>query len=463
MKYKEAFSIGLVERLMDEVGATAVLDPFAGIGSAPLTAAGRGLAATGIEVMPVGVLAGSAIALAANGLREATFREAATALVRHVRSGCEPGREYAFPHVTITAAAFPSETEADLARAREFLASVGDAETRAMLDFACMSVLEAVSYTRKDGQYLRWDHRSGRQLRARVHKGPILPFAAALGARLGEICADLEPLRRRYGGGRPELIAGSSLERLRQLPDGSFDLVVTSPPYANRYDYTRTYALELAWLGYDKDDFGALRQRMLSSTVENRSKRELLQEQYGGSPVIAAAIEMYEGQAALHEALSILREHVRDLSNPHVIRLLEGYFLEMAVVVAELGRIVAPGGAVFMVNDNVQYHGEEAPVDLILSDFAEQSGFHCERIWVLPRGKGNSSQQMGRYGRRELRKCVYKWGAAEAVAGPGVIGDGGDGWCRSERSEEPKAAAVMQHSGISRRARPALRSRVFAG
>ena len=28
-----------------------------------------------------------------------------------------------------------------------------------------------------------------------------------------------------------------------------------------------------------------------------------------------------------------------------------------------------------MVNDNVQYHGEEIPVDLILSDFAEQSGF----------------------------------------------------------------------------------------
>ena len=28
-----------------------------------------------------------------------------------------------------------------------------------------------------------------------------------------------------------------------------------------------------------------------------------------------------------------------------------------------------------MVNDNVQYHGEEVPVDLILSDFAEQSGF----------------------------------------------------------------------------------------
>ena len=52
------------------------------------------------------------------------------------------------------------------------------------------------------------------------------------------------------------------------------------------------------------------------------------------------------------------------------------------------------------------------PVDLILSDFAEHAGFEVETIWVLPVGKGNSSQQMGKHGRDELRKCVYVWRAA---------------------------------------------------
>ncbi|MDE2803344.1 MAG: site-specific DNA-methyltransferase, partial [Chloroflexota bacterium] len=189
----------------------------------------------------------------------------------------------------------------------------------------------------------------------------------------------------------------------------SFDMVITSPPYANRYDYTRTYALELAWLGFGQEDFSALRQQMLSATVENKSKREWLRGVYGHSALLESAIRMYEGQEALHEVLGILRERMKELSNPHVIRLLEGYFLEMALVVAELGRVMQPGGAVVMVNDNVQYHGEEVPVDLILSDYAEQCGFTCKQIWVLPRGKGNSSQQMGRFGRRELRKCVYWW------------------------------------------------------
>ena len=264
-----------------------------------------------------------------------------------------------------------------------------------------MTVLEAVSYTRKDGQYLRWDHRARRALRSKVNKGPIQPFPEALASRLFEMTQDIEPLRQEFGGGTPEFLTGSSLELLRDLPDDSVDMVITSPPYANRYDYTRTYALELAWLGYSQQDFLDLRQRMLSATVENKPKWEWLHHTYRERPgFLRDAIDMYHNQPAIHEVLAILRQHIDELGNRHVIRLIEGYFLEMAVIVAELGRITRPGGTVVMVNDNVQYHGEEVPVDLILPDFAEQSGFRCEHIWVLPRGKGNSSQQMRRFGRR---------------------------------------------------------------
>ncbi len=410
MKYKEGFSQALVERLLDEFHPDSVLDPFAGIGTTPLIAAGRGLRARGIEIMPVGVLVGNGIAQAANGLSRETLEKSGVELLDAVKSDEDVPTEYEFRHVRITEAAFPDETEAAIARARHFIASVSDSAVRTLLDLACMTVLEDVSYTRKDGQYLRWDYRSGRTLRSRVDKGPILPFDHALGVRLFEIAQDIEPLKVSYGGGYPELVTGSSLELMRNLPGSGFDMVITSPPYANRYDYTRTYALELAWLGYEQDDFLALRQSMLSATVENRSKREWLKDIYqDDSELLRHAFRMYDEQGAIHEALTILRQHIDELGNRHVIRLIEGYFLEMAIIVAELGRVLRPGGVVIMVNDNVQYHGEEIPVDMILSDFAEQSGFRCERIWTLPRGKGNSSQQMRRFGRREIRKCVYKW------------------------------------------------------
>ena len=89
--------------------------------------------------------------------------------------------------------------------------------------------------------------------------------------------------------------------------------------------------------------------------------------------------------------------------------MVEGYFLEMCVTISEMARVLRTGGRVVMVNDNVRYCGEVIPVDLILSSFAEAFGLRTETIWVLPRGKGNSSQQMGIHGRTELRKCVYLW------------------------------------------------------
>ena len=62
-----------------------------------------------------------------------------------------------------------------------------------------------------------------------------------------------------------------------------------------------------------------------------------------------------------------------------------------------------------MVNDNVRYGGEEIPVDLIFPSLQKNFGFNINKIFVLPRGKGNSSQQMGNYGRTEVRKCIYLW------------------------------------------------------
>ena len=408
MKYKEGFSTDLARWLIESGKGTEVLDPFSGAGTTALTAMGLGVQGTGIEILPLGNLAAQAVVHAANGLSAHDFRDASQALLRAV-SRKEPDLRYALEHVPITRGAFSPSTEGEIANARKFLAQAPDPGLAAVLNLACLSVLEDVSYTRKDGQFLRWDPRSGRPVSAKLDKGPLPSFSAALSVRLRQIAQDFPLLKARYAGPAPTFITGSSLTELRKLPEGRFDCVVTSPPYANRYDYTRTYALELVYLGHDAPAIKALRQALLSATVENHSKRATLRATYGDAPQLARTFRMVDQQAALQEVLSVLRAHASELSNRNVITLLENYFTEMAVIVQELGRVVRSGGNVFMVNDNVRYHGQEAPVDLILSDFAEQSGFRCEAIWVLPRGKGNSSQQMGRFGRSEIRKCVYHW------------------------------------------------------
>lgn len=408
LKYKEGFSTQLVEILLTRAKGKRFLDPFSGSGSGPLMASSKGLVSTGIEIMPLGNRLARSIVTAANFLNYNQFACAAAELIDALQIG-QCNALLPFQHVPITKQAFTEQTETDLARARGFIEQVVDKPVRELLTLACLSVLEEVSYTRKDGQFLRWDPQSGRDVRPKLHKESLPTLAQALRNRFDEMAHDIPLLRKKYEGADPYFIEGSSLTELHKFSAGSFDTVITSPPYANRYDYTRIYALELAYLGYADNDLKELRQALLSATVENRSKRGLLRLAYGGSPLLAHAFSMADKQEVLQDSLDTLKANARRLSNRNVINLVENYFTEMAVIVSELGRIVSRGGSVFMVNDNVRYHGQEIPVDLILSDFAEQSGFQCEAIWTLNRGKGNSSQQMGRFGRQELRKCVYHW------------------------------------------------------
>ena len=408
VKYKEGFSTELVRTALAAADGP-VLDPFAGIGTTPLVAAGSGRRAIGIEIMRVGARVTEAIAWVARQPAPDAVKRAGRRLLAAVSGTEEPPAEARFPHVPITSRAFSPATEDAIGRARAFLRRMRNDGLRLLLDLACMSVLEEASFTRKDGQYLRWDNRCGRDLRGSMDKGRIPAYSDALARRLAEIVRDHAALSQYYGGSAPTIIEGSALAELPKLADHSIGLTITSPPYANRYDYTRTYALELAWLGYDRPAFGRLRQALVSATVENRSKAAELERNYPRREVLQRATAALASQAALAEVLQTLRARRSELSNPHVIRLVANYFSEMALVIAELARVTRPGGAVVMVNDNVQYHGEEVPVDLILSAIAEDCGFVCEEIGVLPRGKGNASQQMGRFGRRELRKCVYRW------------------------------------------------------
>jgi DNA modification methylase len=409
MKYKEGFSTELVSRLLDSTNAKMVLDPFSGVGTTALVAASKGMSAVGMDIMPVGNMTASAIIAAAIEVDPKQLVAIFSDMLEYMKHGtCETP----FNHVRITRLAFHKSTETELARARSFIDGIQDSNICLILNFACMSVLEEVSYTSKDGQFLRWDRRSGRDVVDKLRKGKLPTLSEALSKKVGDILQDLPRLRETYsfpGFVQPEIITASCLTMLKDIPANTFDAVVTSPPYANRYDYTRTYALELAWLGYDQDAFNTLRQQMLSATVENKPKNTILDTVYGDSKILYDSYQLVAENTTLGRIIQSLEEHRKMLNNPQVIRLVKNYFAEMALVIKELSRVLKPGGDVFMVNDNVRYNGVDVPVDLILSEFALDSGFRCESIRTLARGKGNSSQQMGKFGRRELRKCIYHW------------------------------------------------------
>ncbi|MGH9839444.1 MAG: DNA methyltransferase [Blastocatellia bacterium] len=412
-KFKEAFSASLIEHLLQRYGANQgrVLDPFAGSGTTLFVASANGLAADGIEVLPIGQKLIAARMLFEAGLDtddlEVLHRWART---KPWTTGTD---RVALRELRITKGAYPAQTVEDIEKYLSAIQTENE-RVRSLLLFALLSVIESVSYTRKDGQYLRWDYRSGRAQGAKVFdKGTIHDFDTAIRAKIDEIVFDMQnrgkstdlfPTENQPGEIR--LFPGSCLDVLPLLPGSHYDAVITSPPYCNRYDYTRTYALELALLGVGEHELIQLRQQMLSCTVENRAK-DLLRI----NPHWAEAIAAADDQPLLQRVLAYLEEQKAQgaLNNNGIPRMMRGYFYEMACVIAECVRVMKPGALLIMVNDNVRYAGASVSVDLILSDFAGKLGFGVERILVLPGGKGNSSQQMGEHGREALRKCVYVW------------------------------------------------------
>ena len=415
-KYKEAFSADLVEYLFRKykVVEGKILDPFAGVGTALFACSPLGYHAEGIELLPIGQKIIQANVLARGEEKQRIVSGLERWLLQ--KPWKIDGEIKDFEVLRITDGAYPQKTHHKIGRYLKELEGESS-ETREVLLFALLCVLESISYTRKDGQYLRWDHRSGRRNgKNPFDKGKILSFDEAIVEKLNEIKDDMNlgedegnlfsSIQEDIQVGDVDLLEGSCLEVLPTLESRAYSGIITSPPYCNRYDYTRTYALEHALLGVNEIGLADLRQAMLSCTVENKAKTLI-----DLNPKWQTAISICDGLPLLQGILNYLdyKKDKKELNNSGIARMVRGYFYEMACVIQECYRVLDTDGMMFMVNDNVRYAGAAISVDTILSKIAKDIGFQIEKILVLPQGKGNSSQQMGKHGREALRKCVYVW------------------------------------------------------
>jgi len=257
--YKEGFSKKLVEGLLVEFNARPdelVLDPFCGCGTTPLACQQLGYPAVGVDILDVAVFAAQ-VKLRTDyelHLMESKISELLAMPFR------EP--ESTFPDIRIIPRAFTPQTMQETLFFKEAILSESDEGIRDFLMLGLMSILEEVSFTSKDGQFLR------------LVKKEIPPVREVLGKKLWAMHGDL------LGRGQKSLLYPASNTQpptmvlrgdARHLPlDGkSADIAITSPPYLNRYDYSRIYTLELALLFIkDFEELKGVRHSLLRSHIE---------------------------------------------------------------------------------------------------------------------------------------------------------------------------------------------------
>jgi hypothetical protein len=385
-RYKEAFAFDFVKTIINRFKLTDndfLFEPFSGMGTTLFTAMQFNIPSLGIDRLPIAKFIAETLPL---------FLTVEPQEIKQIFNEIRFEVNYVKPSdialdVKIIQKAFSDDILFQLKQWKTIIHQLNQPYKNIFL-LLFFSILEDCSYTAKDGQFLRM----------KLDKQIINP-TTLLEQKVFEAEQDIlitKKLLKNKKLSLPILQLGDA----RNLSDMNFPqtptAIITSPPYPNRYDYTRTYCLELCFNFVDNfEELKELRFGILRSHIESK-------------------INDFEqpNHPVLKEVIDILNNDLKGLNNSRIPVMLTTYFIDMEKVIKEWSKILAPNGKVAMVVDNVRFAGEIVPVDLILSEIAESYGFITEKI-IVTRYKGNSSQQMGKYGRIPVRESVLIWKKGE--------------------------------------------------
>ena len=377
-KYKEGFSRQLIYNILNEWNREKndiVFDPFAGCGTTLLACKEFGYKAVGLDILPI------AIFVAKVKLQDWTDLDGLGKAVNFLMKESFRNPKTSFPDISIINKAFPKNIQEEILFYKELILQFEN-PIQDFLMLGLISILEKISYTSKDGQFLRIVERNIPSVRDTLKK--------QLKSMINDLYWQQQSLFKK-GKAKVKILKGDAREP--SLPErywGKIGVVITSPPYLNRYDYSRTYALELCTLFVDDSkDLRDIRHSLLRSHIESKIH-------------IGKELKI----PTLDEILQNLNE--KNLNNDRIPIMIKGYFEDMNLVIKQLNTYLKPGGIVALVVANARFEGEIVPTDLILSELAELNGLQTEKIWVT-RYKGNSSQQMARYGKVPVRETIVFW------------------------------------------------------
>lgn len=374
--YKQGFSKFLVERIIHNTGVkkgAIIYDPFVGSGTTALTSFLNGYTCMGSDQLPLSVF----ITRAKLNSLNLTIQEIENAVTTILRS--KPNSQKSWPNVQIINKAIPEKTQQDLMGYQEIINNLDiSLGLKELLLLAFSSSIDKCSYIKKDGGFPRI-------MKDKKLESLLEEFQKNINMFMDDIKL-LQKNSKNFGHFNPSNIFVSDA-RNTSVEDNSVDLVITSPPYLNKTDYTRVYSLELCYMFVEKfEDIRDLRYNSFSGHVE--AKRIF--------PDVSLP-------SSIEERISRLKKET--LSNPKHPEMAEGYFQDLYYSLKENYRYIKKGGLSAWVVWNSRLSGVHFPVDIFLAEIAESIGFEIVKIECI-RLTGTSAQQVKKYGEMPLRESI---------------------------------------------------------
>lgn len=368
--YLEGYSPRFVEGVIDRYApdAKSVLDPFCGSGTTALVAAKLGLSAYYAEVNPVCRFIIDA-KMAAVSLSY-DDRTTVVSELRHVadhldsilmNTDCSEALDIRLTTSLGPRPVFDPETRKIVLKLRTMVDVLASKSPHAA-QFLIVAVLR--SLVPSSLMVRRGD------LRFRT-EAELRRFTPALISDLVDgilmIASDLEDVS--IAPGSSTLVCENATQ-IGSALSVQVDAVITSPPYLNGTNYFRNTKLELCFLGHlsRREDLRRFRDEAITSGINDVTRKKT------NSGI---------GNALPSSLRSVIAELDKSAYDQRIPAMVQSYFQEMRVVLANLGQVTRTGGTVSIDLGDSCYGQVHVPTDVILAEMIEEYGFQPVETVVL--------------------------------------------------------------------------------
>ncbi len=384
-RYSAGFSARWAQHVIKDTGAHRVLDPFGGSGTTLVSAESEGVAAIGVDVHPF---------VARVAKAKLCWRADPDVLMKRawaIMSDVEREHDATPASSPLIAKCFEPESLLDLTRIRDSVERLREEdEYDELLWLAMVSIIRVCSPVGT----AQWQYVLPGKTKARVAE-PVSAFMD----RVSIFADDMRAMAGHMDAPQAVFIEEDA-RTLNSVADGWADLILTSPPYANNFDYADATRLEMSFLGEVNGwgDLKPLRDKLLKSCSQQMGKWDPSDafESPTLEPIRNELLQVYEELDAIRMTKGGKKAY-------HSMVL--GYFYDSAQVWQALRRVSVSGVRVcYVVGDSAPY-GVHVPVERWLGDLAVSAGF---KAWAFEKVRDRNDKWENRKHRVPLHEG-YLW------------------------------------------------------
>lgn len=361
--YKEGFSPSFVKEFILKYSRSndnVVFDPYGGVGTTILSANELNYYGISLEISPLGNFISK--------VKNSYYNNEDLSNLYNVMANFESLDDYndedCYNISPTVISYFSTITYTSIIKVKNYIKDINNNKVKDIFLLSLLSILEQISTHKKNGNGVK----------RKIHEPLPTTFNELKNLITNKIRVIAEDIQNRKVIPNNSILTGSCLGNYTL--ERKADIVITSPPYANCFDYSKVYLIELWISGFfkSKEDQKMFRESSMMSHVHYQWERHSNIK----IPVINDVI------------VPLLQS--RKLWSNKIPKMINGYFCDLFTCLSNLTNNLKEGAVLGFVVGNPTYAGVVIATDIILAEIATMLGYKCLGIQIYRRVVPSSQQ-----------------------------------------------------------------------